>query len=109
MNLLARNVADNCGRAAKFCPAGLPPLTTPRDSDVSRDSREAATGRGTASPQQQRTRGKSVAEEERPSFLLPPPPPPSPPRVQNLRWGNRAQLAEALANFDGVGPDVVLA
>ncbi|CAM9353996.1 unnamed protein product [Pylaiella littoralis] len=120
MALLARNVAENCGRtgAATVNPTGgnrLPPLPTPRENHGAHGSSEAeragaagaaAVERATASQQQQRTtRETTFAGGNHP---LPSPPSP-PPRVQSLRWGDRAQLAEALANFGGVGPDVVLA
>lgn len=115
MTLLARNVAENCGRTSAAATATDPvsyqaPLPAPRENNAASGSSEAAataaTGRATSSPQRT-IRKPSFAGGKLPS--PPPPSPPPPPSVQGLRWGHKAQLAEALANFNGVGPDIVLA
>eukprot|EP00903_Cladosiphon_okamuranus_P015494 g14305.t1 len=86
--LLARNVAENCGRAAET----MPSLRSNPVGQGSGDRERAAETR-----------------EKGPRSTLSPTKGPSPPRVQSLRWGDGAQLEEALAPFDGFGPDLVLA
>eukprot|EP00752_Nemacystus_decipiens_P011712 g10393.t1 len=90
MAILARNVAENCGLSAE----------TPTD-DIPRQRSRAGQGlggrEGALEPQGAKPRTPSRATH------------PSPPRVQSLRWGDTAQLAGALARFDGFAPDVVLA
>lgn len=93
MTLLARNVAENCGRAAAAKPDSvLSPRSNPLGRGSGRDRERAA---------EIREKGpRTTLSQTRGS---------SPPRVQSLRWGDGSQLAEALAHFDGFGPDVVLA
>lgn len=89
MALLARNVAQNCvvGRLSAGLSSGLlddlsqePTMPTTRKNDLRHPTAGAA-----------------------PKVLR------SPPAVQSLRWGDGAQLTEALERFQGFGPDVVLA
>lgn len=91
MPILARNVAQNCGRAAAAQADSHPSLRNP-------------VGRGSECG-----KGASEPREENPSRTVSDAKGPSPPRVQSVRWGDTTQLAEALAHFDGFGPDVVLA
>ncbi|CAN0491409.1 unnamed protein product [Ectocarpus sp. 8 AP-2014] len=95
MALLARNVSENCGPRAVATPQPSPGRTS---RDHSRGGEAGSAPKG------------GSAEDEG----APPPgrkrlPPPFPPSVLSLRWGDKAQLADALKKFDGFGPDVVLA
>ncbi|CAM9657936.1 unnamed protein product [Scytosiphon promiscuus] len=90
MALLARNVKENCLRECSAA-AGESPGSR---GDAVRDS----TGRASNG------RKRSAEEVARGAATGCPS-----PRVQSLRWGDAAQLREALDNFHGFGPDVVLA
>lgn len=94
MTLLARNVTENCGLAAATSRA-----------DSHRPSLRDPVGLGSRDIE----RASELQEEEEPRTSPSDTNFSSPPRVQSLRWGDRAQLARALANFEGFGPDVVLA
>lgn len=80
MSLLRQNVAANCGRTATTAVT-----TNGFRNEISRNAGDAGI----------------LSEGENGSRI--------PPRVQELRWGDGAQLADALAVFGGVGPDVLLA
>ncbi|CAB1117201.1 unnamed protein product [Ectocarpus sp. CCAP 1310/34] len=95
MALLARNVSENCGPRA---------VATPQPSP-GRTSRDHSRGGEAGSAPE----GGSAEDEGAPPPGRRRPPPPPPPSVQSLRWGDKAQLADALRKFDGFGPDVVLA
>lgn len=99
MTILARNVSENCGRAAATTQAGSRP-----------DLPRHPAGQGPDPRDTEQRASEPVGEEPRTlpetkDWSSSPPP----PRVQGLRWGDGVQLAEALAHFDGFGPDVVLA
>ncbi|CAM9384588.1 unnamed protein product [Hapterophycus canaliculatus] len=89
MALLARNVKQNCVRKPR---AGRSP---PDSLDVAPQEPTRDTGDG------RRPAGAATGAARSDHSLS--------PRVQSLSWGDSAQLAEALANFHGFGPDVVLA
>lgn len=92
MTLLAQNVSTNCRRTAtsgKSCTAleeGMGEETEARSPFVAANVKE-----------------KTGVVSSRQTKMIPA------PRVHELRWGNRAQLVDALAAFDSFGPDVVLA
>lgn len=92
MTILARNVAQNCGRAAE----------TQATADYVPSLRHSV-GQGSGG------RERDFKPRAKESQTLSETHNASPPRVQSLRWGDRVQLAEALARFDGFAPDVVLA
>lgn len=96
---LARNIAENCGRAASA------------RTDSGRGPRHAACGwpLGDMAAGAQPRHAPEPRNERGPRMLSAATGFSPPPRVQSLRWGDRAQLAEAVASYGGFGPDVVLA
>ena len=102
MALLARNVSANCGRTA------LPTHQTQpcQDGGLGEEEEEEEPG---CRPIADGGVGGAEGVLNRRQGTAAPLSPHSGVCVQELRWGDGAQLAEALAKFGGCGPDIVLA
>lgn len=86
MALLRHNVAANCSGIARTIKA-----SNHRHAEQDGGYAREADGRFTKADQANRAS------------------PPTLPLVRELRWGDAAQLSDALSAFGGGGPDVVLA
>lgn len=103
MALLARNVSANCDGNASSANRSEPRQSGGLDEE--KEEEEESRCRPTADGDAEReegvlSRGQGTARR---SSLV------AGVCVQELRWGDGAQLAGALAKFGGFGPDIVLA
>lgn len=107
MALLARNVSANCDRTASSTNRSEPRQSGGLGEEEEEEGQEEEESRcrPTADGDAEReegvlSRGQGTARRSSPVAGV---------CVQELRWGDGAQLAGALAKFGGFGPDVVLA
>ena len=106
LRLLEENIRDNCGQLGAR--AGRPISTSCSCSRKNQQQEGQEIGSFTSppllEPKEHTPEQDAVSGAQGASIPTLPP-----PVVKTLRWGNRAQLLEAVASLEGHGPDIILA
>ncbi|CAM9609149.1 unnamed protein product [Ascophyllum nodosum] len=109
LRLLEENIRDNCGQLGAR--AGRPISTSCSCSRKNQQQQKqedqencSSTSPPLLEPKEHTPEQDAVSGAQGASIPTLPP-----PVVKTLRWGNRAQLLEAVASLEGHGPDIILA